>query len=551
MPFRIFKHIKILLLTTILLAAHIQGRASNIQLSDVRLSNRDTINGKVSVVFDLSWDFSWKDRLHLNWDAAWVFAKSYDVYKGEWKHIYWVEPEGSPVQGSAGNFMALPHQMGESNVPMWSEFATSQTDFGEKVSGVFIYRKDVGNGSNMVRDVSLRWNYVDDGYLPTDTLQVAVFAIEMVYIPKNPYIIGDGTSPVSLYADGKNLIIKTDVVSAQSRWMGKITGETGWTYNGTPIPDEFPKGYNSFYVMKYEISQHAYADFLNTLTLEQQTTRTSVLPTAAAGTLAMPPTAYQKNAIQYRNCIRIRSSALPEDGDIPAKSAIYGHSVTGGDADSLWIMEDNGGNIACNFLSWNDGLAYLDWSGLRPMTELEFEKACRGTKFVRREMAWGYQYGISANAKGFNNPFLSSEEAKDPAACYLETGLAPWVMRVGGFAKDSTRRNESGATYYGVMNMSDNLWERCINVSTESGRAFVPRDGDGKLSTQGDAEVYVDLISDDQCWPGAAGGGFRGFQVSNRTYADKTQVNANEGERTPWSGFRGARYAPPATRFEL
>ena len=31
-----------------------------------------------------------------------------------------------------------------------------------------------------------------------------------------------------------------------------------------------------------------------------------------------------------------------------------------------------------NWISWDDGLAFADWAGLRPMTELEFTKAARG-----------------------------------------------------------------------------------------------------------------------------------------------------------------------------
>lgn len=44
--------------------------------------------------------------------------------------------------------------------------------------------------------------------------------------------------------------------------------------------------------------------------------------------------------------------------------------------------------------------AYLNWSGLRPMTELEYEKSCRGERAAfANEMAWGdttyvYQTGI-------------------------------------------------------------------------------------------------------------------------------------------------------------
>ena len=46
-------------------------------------------------------------------------------------------------------------------------------------------------------------------------------------------------------------------------------------------------------------------------------------------------------------------------------------------ADSIFNSPNDGLYIPLH-ISWSDMSAYLDWSGLRPMTELEYEKACRG-----------------------------------------------------------------------------------------------------------------------------------------------------------------------------
>jgi hypothetical protein len=44
---------------------------------------------------------------------------------------------------------------------------------------------------------------------------------------------------------------------------------------------------------------------------------------------------------------------------------------------------------ACCFLSWPDIKSYASWAGLRPPTNLEYEKACRGPRdFAREEDAW-------------------------------------------------------------------------------------------------------------------------------------------------------------------
>ena len=52
-----------------------------------------------------------------------------------------------------------------------------------------------------------------------------------------------------------------------------------------------------------------------------------------------------------------------------------------------------------NYMTWTDLLAYLDWSCLRPMTEFEYEKICRGPVYpVANEYAWGNQTYTLADA---------------------------------------------------------------------------------------------------------------------------------------------------------
>ncbi|MFN3345365.1 MAG: hypothetical protein ACK412_06920 [Chloroherpetonaceae bacterium] len=52
-----------------------------------------------------------------------------------------------------------------------------------------------------------------------------------------------------------------------------------------------------------------------------------------------------------------------------------------------------------SFSGTQRALLYLAWSGLRPMTELEFEKACRGVeKGVPGEFAWGNASAVAATS---------------------------------------------------------------------------------------------------------------------------------------------------------
>lgn len=480
-------------------------KANNITVISPEIVDHKT-DGTAYVRFNLFWEHSWKDNMRANWDAAWVFIKCYHGDISEWSHLYI-------------DTVASSHTYASANAPMLMSFPVEKIMGFDRCPGFFIHRRDGGNGTNDIQGIKVKFNYLDHGYAPTDTIVVSVFAIEMVYIPKSKYVLGDGVSTNTLRTVGTDI----SVGAGQQVWdMGIITGETGWTFSGEPIPDAYPKGVNAFYIMKHEISQHAYVDFLNTLTQEQQAARVPVSPTAADNTWAMATGGYASNPAQYRNYIRIRNGA------VSSAPALFGHSIDG----KSWDRESNGGNIGCNFLNWDDGLAYLDWAALRPFTEMEYEKAGRGHKrVIRGEYAWAFKAGYPVPVTNpFIDPGLATEVSRDPQANYLETGKAPWVMRVGAFAKDSTTRYESGGTYYGVMNMSDNLWERCVNVSTSEGRAFVPNHGDGMVSMMGAADV------DD--WPAAAGGGFRSFQISNRQYAD-----LSETARHPSYGFRGARSA--------
>jgi len=280
--------------------------------------------------------------------------------------------------------------------------------------------------------------------------------------------------------------------------------------------------------MKYEISQGQYTEFLNTFTRTQQQARVAsdISTDVIANIFVMTNT----SAVQNRNVI-----VCPASGN--GTTAPIDFSCTRPDR-------------ACNFLSWMDGCAYMDWAGLRPMSELEFEKICRGPLTpVADEFAWGTTNVISATTiSGSEN---GTETITTPNAnCNAMTstltggdgGLGP--LRCGIFAKISTTREQAGATYYGVMDMSGSVREKCVIVGNSTGRLFDGLHGDGILSTLGNANTsnWPGLISGEIT--GATGSIHRGdFRISDRSSAVFSQLFL----RLSHNGFRGVRTSQVGT----
>ncbi|TAK58255.1 MAG: hypothetical protein EPO24_08755, partial [Bacteroidetes bacterium] len=247
--------------------------------------------------------------------------------------------------------------------------------------------------------------------------------------------------------------------------------------------------------MKYEISEGQWVDFFNTLTTTQKSTRDI---TGNPGKFS--------DTIYYRNTI----------------------GWTVGDATSQ--RPDR----ACSFLSWMDGAAYADWAGLRPMTELEYEKACRGDQaVVSLEIASGTPTYVAATTiSGTENgtEYITNSGANINSNSYAvpftggDGGGGP--LRCGIFATASTSREQAGAGFYGVMELTGNLWEQCVtiadqtfdNLPTNAG-LFDGGHGDGALSANGNANVstWPGLVSGEVT--GTKGAGSRGASWSYDSYA--------------------------------
>ena len=117
-----------------------------------------------------------------------------------------------------------------------------------------------------------------------------------------------------------------------------------------------------------------------------------------------------------------------------------------------------------NFVTWADTAAFADWMALRPLSEFEYEKAARGpTRPVSLDYPWG-----KATRDG---PRRNVERTRDLAH---SSGEDERLLSDGN-------KEEHGASYYWVMDLSGSLWERVVSAGHPAGRAFRGSHGDGRL----------------------------------------------------------------------
>ncbi len=496
----------------------LESAANNITVSSVSLTARNKTADYVQVQFNLSWQNSWRtSNAPFNSDATWVFIKFKVGVNGEWKHASLSNTGGHSIPSGASAF---------------------QTD----TKGLFIFRDVNGSGTFSLTGVQFRWNYGVDGVGDDEKIYVKVFAVEMVLVPQGDFQVGSGGQNTGEFRQAN------DVSSSSTATTFTITS-TAPTFQGNNSASSaanlstragagndlstgtttatlgagYPSGYAAFWCMKYEITQGQYRDFLNTLTYTQQFTRTANAPNSAAGTGALISSG------TYRNGIEIKTAGITN-----STPAVYGCDLSN---NNIFDEAADGEWVACNYLSWDDVAAYLDWAALRPMTELEYEKASRGivTPFVN-EYTWGNATLI--NVSSLLNTSQSTEASNTSGANLVSNNAyATGPARVGLFANGSSSRIQAGSSYYGVMEMSGNVWEQVVPISNANARSFSNVMGDGTLATNGNADVST--------WPTAGDMGIRGGSYTSsgslNYLSDRTNIISGVTTRNNNIGGRGVR----------
>ncbi len=501
------------------------GTANNLRITNPGVVA--TAPATIALTGTVTWDNSWNDV--ENWDGVWLFAKYRD--------------RATPNAG-------------------WRTATLSRNEFDHQITGlafniasdgkgVVVYRStpDAGTSTGTVR---LGWDAAADGiaFSAMSSYDVRLFGIEMVYIPEGPFNLNATDSPgltnefTSQQGSLTAITSEAPLPVGAIRWIndsgaggaGNEVTVAAATYPGSAaLGPNYPKGFAASYCMKYEVSQGQYTDFLNSLTRTQQTRRVPVDITGdapAAGKIFVM--AEVDNAAgAFRNTI-----TCPANGMGTTQPVTF--TCTRPDR-------------AANFLVWADGAAYLDWAGLRPQSELEFEKACRGPlPVVANELAGGTA-AVTAAAT-ISGPEDGTETISTPNASYTFDFVnftggdgGPGPLRSGIFATAASTRAQAGAGYYGVLDMSGNCWERTVTVAeldgglpTNAGSFSADDNGDGLLDANGNHDAPT--------WPNATdvrGSNFRGGNwsrpalwaaVSDRQYGGQAIAG-----RTSHRGIRGAR----------
>lgn len=425
------------LLISILVFTGMAAHATHLRIQNVRAVFRpDLIADRPSVLFDIRWENAWNNE--RNHDAVWVFLK----FNGYYNNHVRLRTAGHRIVQNRIDGMPEPR------------FEVSEDGLGLFITPGADYRGPVDLKVELLLDPGQEI----DGNRVRDNFQV--YGIEMVYIPEGPFTVGSpdtaAVKKAALYrsdANGNPAGLYR-ITSEAAIPVGKESGHLYyWSrrdlYNGDrqgPIPADFPKGFRSFYVMKYELTQGQYADLLNTL------------PDNAT---------FVRSPIGGRNYDKKRGGIQLHDGKYTADNP----------------------DRPMNYVSFTDGLAYADWAALRPITELEYEKAARGPgEPIPGEFVWG-------------------TDNYDQLERYV-TPDAELVLANGWDESQLTDENRAvfGASYYWVMDLSGSVWEKVITIGNPVGRQFRGSHGNGQLNGFGAADNPDWPTSDDE----VGGFGYRG-----------------------------------------
>ena len=422
---------------------------SHVLFSNVTVSPRNKTTATIS--FDVSWTGSW--RHEVNHDAAWIFFKVKVDGENEWRHV---KLTADKVLNPTGYGQAK-------GTPL--EFIVPDGDDG--FTGMIVRPAHDGPPSPLTATkVTALWDLTASPGVKQDTKVALVeYGYKMTYVGEGPFSLGSGgneSHSFYQYTDGSRDNVPYRVTGPSAIKTGKQKGQLwargAYPEDGGEIPATFPNGYKAFYCMARTVTTCQYADFLRTL------------PAEVADKFY--------HAGGYGG---YRVGWLKREG----KSPDYTYWAVGGGPSG-----PGGAHTDTRWMSWRESAAFAAWSGLRPMTELEYEKTMRGPR--------------------------------EPVA--EEAGFSFWNVNFGGGRYNAHPR------------------ERPVTVGNAKGRAFTGTHGNGTL------QLPADWPQNDAVGIGLRAGwiqwciGYLPSQHFNTSY--RLDAARADTERSDIYGWRGVRTAP-------
>lgn len=466
---------------------------------------------------------SWVCANHVRFHAVERLSDNQIAFRISWDNAWNLSPENSPGNHDAvwvfGKVFFPRRHLG-----ILSAFSPELDVFvPENGTGVMLKTKSYGQTGVANAACTLTVS------MPPGTGSVRFYAVEMVYVPAGPFFLGDGASKFALSAgNGEPLEVKSEAALNPGNGAGDLAAGAAHLPDA-PLPEDFPKGFADFYVMKYEVSQRQYADFLNSLTLEEQARHMNTEADVGANPLLTGNP--RRNGVVVARRGDARPCLLALDGD----------------GDGVFDEPEDGASRACSGIAWPDAAAFLDWAALRPMTELEFEKVCRGPEYpLPKGFPWGTPFvknAVEIVADGTSAETVA--DVPEPGQGLANHGGRfdePFVwgpLRCGFAARETSERVAAGAGFFGVHDLGGNLWEPCVSVKFP---VFDGAHGDGEL-TEGLADVPH--------WPGPEGvilrgGGWNSLVLNDFDYefrdlavSDRFYFNLVHNVRRNTAGIRG------------
>jgi len=339
--------------------------------------------------------------------------------------------------------------------------------------GVFL--DHTANSAYWTAGAAVNWNFGADGIVLAK-VRVKVFAVSMVHVPPGSFVYNAGNTG----GTASNNIPGPKTVDSSLADDLPAGAPAGW-----------PNGFSGFYIGRYELTQGQYADFLNTVW------------SSTAAVLYYGGVATGHN--------------MTNSGSYPNKYAAVDP------------------NAAKNFLSVSDAWSYMSWAGLRPPTEMEFEKAGRDIGGDTRVYPWGDTMPSSPPT------YTPPNEGGNCTRVYINvTRLSDFVscgkvIDVGRYMSGDIYRmaEETGASPWSIADLAGNVSEYILN----SAYASVPSNGNGTVYWPSN---WPSPASSGSVAYGTRGGSWSGYSITSFLSA-RYDVDSPGNDRDPYTGARAAR----------